>query len=69
MNVSLKEANETCYWLRKIKTAGYFTEKAYDSIYADANEMVCLLAAIVKSTRNSMNRIEAAKKPGRRPNS
>ena len=32
MNIALKEANETDYWLRLLRTTEYISEKEYNSI-------------------------------------
>ena len=51
MNVALKEANETDYWLSLLKDAGYITPEWHDSISVDAKELVKLLASIVKTIK------------------
>ena len=50
MNIALKEANETLYWLRVLLQSGYLTEQEFLSIYADAEEVKKILVAILKST-------------------
>jgi four helix bundle protein len=52
MAIALKEADETCYWLELLHQAEYITEAQYRSIYADAQELMRLLVATVKSARN-----------------
>ena len=49
MTISLKEANETQYWLMLLKRTEYITKKQYDSIYTDLNELLCLLTSICKT--------------------
>lgn len=56
MNVSLKEANETLYWLILLKEAGYISEVEYRSINSDCEELVKLLASIVKTTKVKLNK-------------
>jgi four helix bundle protein len=51
MNIALKEANETEYWLRLLKDSNYIDEKSFTSIYADCKELISLLASIVKTTK------------------
>ena len=51
MNIALKEANETQYWLMLLKDAKYLSEKEFLSIYSDCKELIKLLASIVKSTK------------------
>ena len=51
MNIALKEAGETDYWLDVIHSAGYFSDDEYASLDADNKELLRLLAAIVKSSK------------------
>lgn len=51
MNIALKEAGETDYWLDVIHAAGYFTDDEYVSLYTDNKELLRLLAAIVKTSK------------------
>ena len=53
MNVALKEANETEYWLMLLKDSEYIDEKSFNSIHQDCSELIKLLASIVKTTKNS----------------
>jgi len=56
MNVALKEANETEYWLMLLKDTGYINNKEFDSINADCTEILRLLISIVKSTKTSLKK-------------
>ena len=56
MNVALKEANETFYWLSLLRDTDYLSEQIYDSLSADCNELVALLVSIVKSVKSSMTK-------------
>jgi len=51
LNIALKEASETNYWLRLLHATNYLTDKAFISIYDDCRELEKLLIAILKSTR------------------
>ncbi|MGB4205434.1 MAG: four helix bundle protein [Bacteroidales bacterium] len=51
MNIALKEANETSYWLMLLKDSDYIDEISFNSIYADSLELVKLLASIVKTSK------------------
>lgn len=53
MNISLKEAVETEYWLNLLHEGGYLNDKEYNSIYNDAEELIKLLVSIVKTTKSS----------------
>ena len=56
MNIALKEANETEYWLLLLHEGKYFEEAAYNLLKNDALELIRLLASIVKTTRLNLNR-------------
>ena len=56
MNIALKEANETSYWLSLLKDTGYLEIEQYDSIAKDCNEIIALLVSIVKSMKNNLGR-------------
>ena len=53
MNVALKEANETEYWLMLLKDSDYMDEKSFSSIHADISELIKLLASIVKTSKQN----------------
>jgi len=54
INVALKEANETEYWLMLLKDSKYIEEKSFDSIHEENVEIIKLLASIVKSLKESL---------------
>ena len=49
MNIALKEASETEYWLELLHESNYLTELEFSSIYADCQELIKLLMAITKT--------------------
>ena len=51
-SIALKEAAETEYWLELLYETEYLTKTAYDSIAEDCSELVRLLTAIVKTTKD-----------------
>lgn len=53
LNIALKEAGETDYWLDVIHSAEYFTEQEFDSLKADNDELLKLLTSIIKSTKDN----------------
>jgi len=53
MNIALKEANETDYWLDLLKDSEYIDIKSYNSIHQDCSELIKLLASIVKTSKVS----------------
>ena len=56
MNVTLKEANETFYWLSLLRDTDYLSEQIYKSISIDCKELIALLVSIVKSVKSSLGR-------------
>jgi four helix bundle protein len=51
LSISLKEINETIYWLDLLYGAGFLTEKMYSSIKKDGEELLKLLIASVKTSK------------------
>ena len=56
MNIALKEANETEYWLMLLKDSDYPDEKSFNSIHLDRVELIKLLASIVKSSKEKLKK-------------
>ena len=52
MNISLKEASESGYWLDLLYDAEYINKEAYDSISDDCEHLQAVLIKIVKSTKH-----------------
>ena len=52
MNIALKEANETHYWLRLLVETDYITKTEFSSMENDLKEVLALLTAICKTTDN-----------------
>jgi four helix bundle protein len=53
MNIALKEANETQYWLELLFQSETIDRPSFESISADSEELLKLLVAIVKSSKGS----------------
>ena len=51
--ISLKECNESLYWLQLLRRTNKLTQQQFDSIYEDGVELKKMLTSITKSTRNS----------------
>ncbi len=51
MNIALKEASETGYWLDLLMDAEYVTQEQYDSLVADYQHIEAVLTKIVKATK------------------
>jgi len=56
MNIALKEANETCYWLFLLYKGDYIAESIFNEYNNDSLELVKLLASIVKTTKANLNK-------------
>ena len=53
MNIALKEASETEYWLDLLYESDYIVSDAYDSIYADCVEVIKILMSITKTQKRN----------------
>ena len=49
MNVALKEADETAYWLELLHEGKYLEDKMFASIYEDCEELIRMLVSILKN--------------------
>ena len=49
MNIALKEAAETEYWLELLYETGYIDKIQFYSIYKDCQELIKILVSITKS--------------------
>ena len=54
MNVALKEANETEYWIQLLRDSEYISIKQSISILEDVLEIIRLLTSIVKTTKGTL---------------
>jgi len=51
MYVAFKESSETKYWLKLLRNTGYLSEKEYDSMKADNDELLKLLTSTTKTAK------------------
>lgn len=51
LNIGLKEANESKYWLDLLYATEFLEKRMYDSLNADCEELLKLLIASVKTTK------------------
>ena len=49
LNIALKEANETDYWLELLGESGYIEQKIYQKIKSECDEIISILVAITKT--------------------
>jgi len=54
LSVSLKEANETDYWLNLLKDTNYISEKMHESIESDIAELIKILISSIKTTKENL---------------
>ncbi|MBQ9336669.1 MAG: four helix bundle protein [Lentisphaeria bacterium] len=55
ISIAYKEARETSYWLRLLRAANYITEKQFNSIYLDCEELIKITTSIQLSMKNKIN--------------
>ena len=51
LNIALKEASETEYWLEILYETEYIDKKLFESINADCQELIKLLVSITKTQK------------------
>lgn len=51
MNISLKEASETEYWLELLHETDYLNDNEFESIYKECQELLKILITIVKNSK------------------
>ncbi len=51
LNISLKEASETEYWLELLYGSDYITKEQYESIQLDCQSLIKILTKIIKTTK------------------
>ena len=49
LNIALKEASETEYWLELLHESQYIDNNSFESIYANCKEIIKILTAITKT--------------------
>ena len=51
LNIALKEANETEYWLELLHESDYLNEDEFTSIYNDCGKIAATLTKIIRTTK------------------
>ena len=51
LNIALKEAVETDYWLRLLQATDFLSQVEFDSIFSDCRELEKLLTSIIKTSK------------------
>lgn len=52
-SISLKEANETTYWLDILQASNYIDKEQFESLNNDCNELIKLLTSALKKLKES----------------
>ena len=52
MSISLKEANETEYWLCLLKDTEYIDSPIFESLQSDCKELIAMLVASIKTSKS-----------------
>ena len=55
LTISLKEANETKYWILLIHRTQFITDNEFESIMTDCQELRKLIGSIISSTKRNTN--------------
>jgi four helix bundle protein len=51
MNVALKEATESAYWIDLLHETHFLNDKEFDSLYDECSKIIGVLTKIVKATK------------------
>lgn len=51
LNISLKEASETEYWIELLYESEYITKSQFESIHTDCVEIIKILTSIINSSK------------------
>ena len=51
LNIALKEADETFYWISLLKDTDFIDKKMYASISKDVNELIAMLVSSIKTAK------------------
>ena len=52
LNIALKEAKETQYWLELLHESDYLSDNLFQSIYSDNKIIIATLVKIIKTTKS-----------------
>ena len=53
LSIALKECNETLYWLNILHDTEYVSKEQFDSMNTDCQELLALLIASIKTTKQN----------------
>ena len=55
LQIALKEANETEYWLELFFESEIIDQQMYDALHSDLNELISLLVSSIKTAKDNLN--------------
>ena len=55
MNIALKEADETQYWLEIMHDAGIINRTEYEALNNDIKELIALLTSSIKTLKKNLH--------------
>lgn len=55
LSISQKEINETLYWLELLKETGFMNREEFESMNADAIEIIKLITSSIKTAKSNIN--------------
>jgi four helix bundle protein len=53
LNIALKEADETEYWIDLLHETNYLDDKIFNSLESDGKEIIAILVTIIKKLKES----------------
>ena len=56
LSIALKETEETKFWLNLLHDTDYIDDNVFNSIHDDCTELLRLLTAIIKSSKNNIKK-------------
>ena len=56
LSIALKEADETAYWLELLYESGIIGQDHFDSLYNDLKEVIALLTASIKTSKQNQKK-------------
>ncbi len=55
LSISLKEGEETAYWLELLNASGFISKQDFDSLSEDLDWLIGTLVNVVKSSKSKLN--------------
>lgn len=56
LQIAQKECGETIYWLELLKATEYISEEQFNSLYADAEEIMRMLTSSIMTIKQRLNK-------------